>query len=125
MSDPIVYVDTSEVRDGKLEELVPAMADLADFVEANNPRILSYRFFLDDDAGRMTVVAVHPDSEALELHMDVGKEEFRAFGELVKLTSIAVYGDVDDRVRERLEEKAEMLGGATVAVPDQRAGFTR
>jgi hypothetical protein len=38
MSQPIVYVDTSEVRPGRLEELKAAMNDLARFVQANEPQ---------------------------------------------------------------------------------------
>lgn len=125
MPDQIVYVDTSEIRDGKVEELEVAMTRLAEFVEANNPHVISYGFFLDDDATRMTVVGVHPDSAALEFHMDVGDAEFRKFADLVELSSITVYGDVSDAVRERLHRKAEMLGGASVAVYPLYAGFDR
>ena len=92
MPDRIVYVDTSRIRDGKLEELKVAMKALAAFIEANNPRVISYGFFLDEDAASMSVVAVHPDSAALEFHMDVGEAEFRSFADLVELSSIAVYG---------------------------------
>lgn len=125
MPQPIVYVDRSDVREGKLDELEPAMERLVEFIEANNPHVLSYRFFLDEDAARMTVIGVHPDSEALAFHMDVGEEEFRAFGDLVDLSSIAVHGEVSDDVLRRLHEKAEMLGGAEVSVHRSRAGFTR
>lgn len=125
MSDPILYIDTSDIREGKLDELEAAMERLAAFIEENNPHVLSYRFFLDRDASRMTVFAAHPDSAALEFHMDVGKDEFRKFREFVELSSIAVYGDVSESVLERLHAKAEMLGGATVAVHDPHAGFAR
>jgi hypothetical protein len=125
MPDPIVYVDTSEVRPGKLDELKGAMKELADFIDAENPHVLSYRFFLDERAERMTVVAVHPDSAALGFHMDVGEEEFRKFADLVDLSSIAVYGEVGDAVLERLNEKARMLGEGRVTVHEGQAGFTR
>ena len=125
MSAPIVYVDRSRVRDGKLEQLEAAIGELAAFVEANNPRVLSYRFFLDREDGRMTVVAVHPDSEALALHMDVGGEEFGKFAGLLELESITVYGEVSEPVVERLERKAESLGAATVSVRSALAGFAR
>lgn len=125
MPDPIVYIDSSRVREGKLEELEAAMKRLAAFIEANNPRVTSYRFFLDEDAARMSVVAVHPDSAALELHMDVGDAEFRKFADLVDLSSIAVYGEVSDAVLERLNQKAQMLGSGAVAVHHAQAGFAR
>ncbi|MFW6079242.1 MAG: putative quinol monooxygenase [Gemmatimonadota bacterium] len=125
MPDPIVYIDTSEIRDGKLDEVKARVKGLAAFVEANNPHILSYGFFFDDDAGRMMVVAVHPDSEALEHHMDVGREEFRKFGDLLDLVSIEVYGEVSESVRERLDQKASMLGRGGVSIYGSHAGFAR
>lgn len=122
---PIVYIDTSVIRDGKLEELKVAMKGLAAFVEANVPQLISYGFFLDDDQRQMTVVAVHPDSASLEFHMDVGSAEFRKFADLIDLSRIEVYGRVSEAVLERLHQKARMLGRGTVAVHEFYAGFAR
>jgi hypothetical protein len=41
MSGPLIYVDTSEVREGALEELKGAITELAEFIDANEPRILA------------------------------------------------------------------------------------
>lgn len=125
MSRPIVYVDTSRIREGKREELEAAMKHLAAFVEANVPRVLSYGFFLNEEHTTMTVVAVHPDSASLEYHMDAGGAEFGKFSELIELLSIDVYGRVSDAVRDRLHRKAEMLGNGTVTVHEFYAGFSR
>lgn len=125
MSDRIVYIDTSEIHDGKLEEVKAAVKELAAFIETDNPHILSYGFFFDDAASRMKVVAVHPDSEALAFHMDVGRDEFRKFADRLDLVSIEVYGDVSDAVRERLDQKAQMLGKGGVAIYSSHAGFAR
>lgn len=56
---------------------------LAVFVEQNMPRVISYGFLLDEYRAQMTVVAVHPDSESLEFHMDTGADEFRNFADLI------------------------------------------
>jgi hypothetical protein len=122
---PIVYIDTSTIRKGKLEELEAAMEHLAAFVEANVPQLVSYGFFLDQDSTQMTVVAVHPDSASLEFHMDIGADEFRQFADLIDLSRIEVYGVVSDAVLERLHRKARMLGGGTVTVHELHAGFAR
>jgi hypothetical protein len=92
------------------------LARMAAFIEANNPHIISYGLFFVQDATRMTVVAVHPDSATLAFHMNVGDTEFRKFGELVDLFSIAVYGEVSDDMLEHLQRKAGMLGAGSVAV---------
>ena len=122
---PIVYVDTSVIREGKLEQLEAAMKHLAAFVEANVPQLISYGFFLDQGSTQMTVVAVHPDSASLEFHLEVGAAEFRKFADLIDLSRIDVYGAVSDSVVERLHRKARTLGRGTVAVHDLHAGFSR
>jgi hypothetical protein len=88
MPQPIVYIDTSAIREGKLEELEPAMDALASFVEVNVPPLIAYGFFLNEDRTRMSVVAVHRDSASLLFHMDVGAGEFRKFAHLIELLRI-------------------------------------
>ena len=121
----IVYVDTSDVREGALEELKPAMKQLVDFVEANEPRIIAYNVYLSDDGTRMTVVHVHPDSESLEYHMEVAGPVFRQFVELVTLSSIHIYGEPSEKVLGQSHEKARLLGRDAVVVDSLYAGFTR
>jgi quinol monooxygenase YgiN len=121
----IVYVDTSDVREGVLEELKPAMKELVDFVQANEPRIIAYNVYLSDDGSRMTVVHVHPDSESLEYHMEVAGPVFRRFVELVTLSSIHIYGEPSEKVLRQSHEKARMLGRDAVVADSLHAGFTR
>ena len=73
----------------------------------------------------MTVTAVHPDSASLELHMEVGRDEFGRLAELITLRQIEVYGAVSDRVRELLAQKAAALGGASVRIVERFDGFVR
>lgn len=119
----IVYVDTSEIRQGKLDEAKVAMTDLAQFVEENEPQLVSYEFYLDEGENSMTVVAVHPDSASMEFHMEVAGERFKPFADLITLRSIDVFGEPSSRVVELLEEKARMLGAGTVRVHHRHAGF--
>ena len=121
----IVYVDTSDVRAGALEELKTGMEELVGFVEAKVPRILAYSVYFSDDGARMTVVHVHPDSASLEYHLEVAGPVFRRFVELVTLSSIHIYGDASAKVLEQLHEKARLLGRGDVTVDGLHAGFTR
>jgi hypothetical protein len=59
MSDPIVVIDSSEIREGKIEELKMAIHDLVEFVESNEPRPIAYSAYIDEGGTRMTVVQVH------------------------------------------------------------------
>ena len=125
MTDPIVFVDTSEIREGKPEELRRAVAELAEFVEANEPDPLSYQVFFTHDGRRMTVLQVHQDSASMERHMEVAGPVFAKFADLLVLRTIDIYGSPSEKVVEQLLLKAELLGTATVAIHERQAGFAR
>jgi hypothetical protein len=124
-SEPIVYIDHSDIREGSLEELKAGVRRLVDFIEAREPQLITYGFYIDDDAAKMTVVAVHPDSASLELHMDIGGREFSKLGHLLTLTAIECYGRPSERALAQLRHKAATLGngGAVVSI-GRFAGFT-
>ncbi|MCD6021100.1 MAG: hypothetical protein K0R20_810 [Actinomycetia bacterium] len=125
MADPFIVVDSSEIREGKREELERGIAELAAFVEANETNPLSYQVFFGDDGRVMTVLQVHPDSASMERHMELAGPVFAKFADLVVLRTIDIYGSPSEKVLEQLRRKAELLGTATVTVHDRRAGFTR
>ena len=126
MPEPIIYLDRSKIRPGKLEPLKLAIDDLVEFIESREPQLLSYGFYLDEDAGRMTVAAVHPDTASVEFHMNVGASAFASFSEFIEMEAIEVYGEASNRMREQLQRKAETLGAhGRVSVQPLRAGFAR
>ena len=125
MEGALVYVDTSEVREGALDELKPAIAELARFVEQNEPRLLAYNVFFSDDGRQMTVMHVHRDAASLDFHMDVAGPAFAGFADLLTLSSITIYGEPSAKAIAQLNAKAELLGQGRVSVLPMHAGFAR
>jgi hypothetical protein len=124
-SEPIVYIDHSDIREGSLEALKAGVRRLADLIEAREPRLITYGFYIDEAAAKMTVVAVHPDSASLELHLEVGGGEFRKLAHLLTLTAIECYGRPSETALEQLRKKAAALGdGGSVVSIGRLAGFT-
>ena len=123
-SEPIVYIDHSDIREGALDELKAGVKRLADFIAVREPQLIAYGFYVDEDAAKMTVVAVHPDSASLELHMDIGGAEFAKLAHLLTLTAIECYGRPSERALEQLRRKAASLGdGGSVVAVRRFAGF--
>ena len=125
MSEPLISLDTSLIRDGRLDELKEAVAELVEFVRSNEPRPIAYEVYLDEAGSRMTVVQVHPDSASMEYHMTVAGPAFAGFAELITLSTLDVYGKPSEELLELLRRKVQMLGDATVVVHDLQAGFAR
>lgn len=124
-ADPIVVVDSSEIREGTIDELKPALARLVEFVEANEAKPIAYSIYIDEDGSRMTVVQIHPSSASMELHMRLAGPIFREFAELVVLSRVDVYGTPSDALLEQLRQKTKLLGNAPVSVNELHAGFAR
>jgi hypothetical protein len=125
VSQPLVYIDTSDVREGALQELNGAIGELVEFIEANEPHLIAYNVYLSDDGTQMTVVHIHVDSASLEYHMDVAAPAFRRFADLLTLTSIRIYGEPTEKALRQLQDKAQLLGCGTVIVQSLHAGFSR
>lgn len=125
MDDFVAYLDTSEVRSGKLEELKTAMAELAAFVEQNEPRIISYSVCFSEDGSTMSVLHFHPDVASLEFHIEVAGPKFPPIGPLIKMKTIEIFGHPSEDLLANLRAKAQLLGTGSVIVHDVHAGFTR
>jgi len=124
-SELVVHIDHSDIHEGSRDDLKDGIRRLVAFIESREPQLMSYGFHLDEELGHMTVVAVHPDSESLELHVEVGVPEFRKLADMITLRKIEVYGSISYRARVLLEQKALLLGPAGVTVEERFSGFAR
>jgi hypothetical protein len=125
MSQLLVYVDTSDVREGELEELKVAIQELAEFIEDSEPQLIAYNVYISDDGTKMTVMHVHADAASLDYHMDVAGPRFGRFADLVTLSSIHIYGEPSEKALRQLHDKSRLLGSGDVMVQDLHAGFSR
>lgn len=125
MSGPFIYIGTFTVRSGKLEETKEALTKLAALVEANEPRLISFTVFLDEQGSKVSVVQLHPDSESMEFHMSVISEHMAGvFDYLESTVSEQTYGRPSESLARTLEQWAEP-GVPVTAMPVVHAGFTR
>jgi hypothetical protein len=120
----IVYIDHSDIHAGRLDELKAGVRRLVQVIESLEPQLISYGVHLDEATHLMTVVAVHPDSASLELHLDVGGPEFRKLADLITLRGIDIYGSISAKALTMLEQKANALGGNTITLHERFAGFS-
>jgi quinol monooxygenase YgiN len=122
MSEPLIYVGTYTVKPGSQEEARRRLADLVEFVETNEPRIIAFNTYLDRDANTVSIVQVHPDSASMEFHMQVNAKHFAtAFDWLDTSMSGQYFGPISDALAAELAKWNE----AFTHLPVHAAGFTR
>jgi hypothetical protein len=125
VSGPFIFIATNRLKEGKLDAERDRVADLASFIEANEPQLLAFNEYASEDGSEVGVVQVHPDATSMEFHMGVVAERAaRAYAETLEATSsIQVYGEPSEAVLEMLRRQA----GAGVPMTVKRfhlGGFT-
>jgi hypothetical protein len=126
VSQPLVYVDTSEVCNGALGELKAAIRELAEFVDENEPQLISYDVYFSEDGTQMTVIHVHTGPGSLDRHLDVAAPRFERFAGLVTLRSIHIYGEPSEKAVGQLwcEQTCQTPPvGLSIVAPNGRRGI--
>ena len=122
MSGPLIYVGTYTVKQGDQEDARRRLAELVDFVETNEPRMIAFHAYLDQDGKSLSIVQVHPDSASMEFHMQVNAKHFTtAFDWLGTSMSGQYFGPISDALAAELAKWDE----AATHLPVHAAGFTR
>jgi hypothetical protein len=126
MSGPFIFIATNRLKAGKLEEERERVPGLVEFIQENEPRLLAFHEYANEEGTEVGVVQVHRDAESMEFHMNtVAERAARAYAETLEATtSIQVYGTPSEAVLQMLSHQA----GAGVPLVLKRhhlGGFTR
>jgi quinol monooxygenase YgiN len=122
MSGPLIWVGTYTVKPGKQEEARKRIVELVDFVETNEPRMIAFHVYLDQDGNMLSIVQVHPDSASMEFHMQVNAKHFAtAFDWLDTSMSQQYLGPFSNALAAEVAKWDE----AFTHLPVHEAGFTR
>ena len=125
MSAPFVYMSITSVKPGRLEALRAQLADVVDFVETNEPRMIAFHVYLDEKGEKLGIVQVHPDAASMEFHMQVNAKHFAtAFDNLDAAISEQYYGEVSESLAAELA-KWDDPAVAVTRLPVHEGGFTR
>ena len=121
-----IFTATNRLQPGKLADERRRVPGLVDFIDANEPRLIAFNEYVNDDGTEVAVVQVHPDADSMAFHMEVVAERAAAaYGETVDATtSIQVFGTPSDVVVEMLRRQAG--AGVPLSVrPHHLGGFIR
>ena len=125
MTEAFIYIGTSSIKPGHLMEARKRLAELVDFVETNEPRMIAFHVFIDETSSRLTIVQIHPDSSSMQFHMKVNAKHFAtAFDFLSGVVSEQYYGAMSSALADELAKWNDPAVAVT-RVPLHEGGFTR
>jgi hypothetical protein len=123
MPDSFIFITTSTIKDGELDNVKALSTRFADLVEEQDMGLLSFHFYINDDCTRVSNVQVHRDAESIEAYLPVAQPLIAEALELTQTDAIDVFGAPGPMFQQVLRMNADQ--GATVRVtPSHLAGFT-
>ena len=108
MSGPFIFIATNRLKPGKLDEEKARVPGLVEFIEANEPRLIAFNEYANEDGTEVAVVQIHPDAASMAVHMEIiAGRAASAYAETVDATTgIQVFGTPSDAVVEMLRRQA-------------------
>lgn len=127
MSGPYVFIGTYTIKKGRQDEARERCRKLVELVQQEEPRLIGFNIYLDEDATQMSVVQVHPDAESMERHLEVVAQHVAtSFGSYLGSTVYQhTFGRPTESLTRTLLQWADPGGPTTTSMPDHVAGFTR
>jgi hypothetical protein len=123
---PFIFIATNRLKTGKLEAERARVPGLIEFIESNEPRLLAFNEYANEEGTEVAVVQVHPDAESMAFHMQVVADwAAAAYAEtLDSTTGIQVFGTPSDAIVDMLRQQAG--AGVPLSVkPLHLGGFVR
>jgi hypothetical protein len=125
MSQPFAYVGTWTIKPGKTEEAKKFLSEHTAFIEANEPRMIAFHVYFNEEGNTASVVQVHPDSTSMETHMQLIAEHMgSAFEVIDTILSEQYFGPMSDSLAQTLAQW-ETPDVRVTKLPAHVAGFTR
>jgi hypothetical protein len=126
MPGPFIFIATNRLKPEKLEDERRRVPELVQFIQANEPRVIAFNEYANEEGTEVAVVQIHSDADSMVFHMElIAERAASAYAETIEATTgIQVFGTPGEAVIDTLRGQA----GAGVPVrikPNHLGGFTR
>lgn len=124
MPAPFIFITTHKINPGKLGEFRKLSREYEEFVRANEPDLLAYYAYFDEDSSEAALVQIHRDAASAEHHMQIAAGKIGQGLAVTTTLRAEVYGQPRAIVGQALA--ANSAAGAQVSIkPDMLDGFSR
>ena len=87
MPGPFIFIATNRLRDGRFDAEQRRVPGLSRFIDANEPRLIAFNEYVNEERSEVTVVQVHPDAASMKFHMGIVADRARqAYAQTLEAT---------------------------------------
>jgi hypothetical protein len=125
MNEPFIFINTYAIKPGRAADYEKVCRKVVEIADANEPRLLHFGFYINEEGTEGTTVQVHPDADSMAFHMQLVAEHINQAREYLDFStmSVQVYGKLSDAVLDQMRQLAG--SGVPVTIRTQSSGFNR
>jgi hypothetical protein len=125
MSAPFIFVSTNRLEEGQRDAYKDHLVDFVPFVHEQEPQLLAFYFYLDEDGEHISCVQIHPNPESMLTHMQTVREHIgEAYDQyLAETVSIHIFGEPTDDILTMMQRLAG--DGVPISINRVFTGFDR
>jgi hypothetical protein len=125
MSEPIIFISRSRIKEGELGSLKGYMPEITELIKENKPGTVAMLAYVDEDDAEIRILHAFPDADAMARHLEgVGERAAEAF-EYIETAGYEIYGSPGESVLESMRGYAREFGVPLTIFPSLIGGYLR
>jgi hypothetical protein len=132
MTEPLIYISTWKVKEGRLEDYKQFATRLLEIFEAREPQLIAMNIFINEEGTEMTSIQFHPDASSMDFHLRIldqalGEDmaEWVARADFLEPRHAEIYGAPSAALLEADQPLVDAGALPRKIKPIRIAGFTR
>lgn len=125
MSEPIVFVSHSRLRDGQREGFREFLRGGARALDADKPGTVMFLAYLDASGTEASIVHAFPDADAMDAHLEGVDERSGAADAFIETIGYEIYGSPSPEAIEAMQRFAASKGVPLTIRPAYVGGYLR
>ena len=119
MSEPLIFINTYAIKEGMAERYRELSEGVINMVRSEQPQILYFAFFINEEGTEATTLQVHPDPESMLRHMKLAEKHIQQSAEAINFNKmeISLYGNPNEAVLETMRQLSGTGVPITIKAP--------
>ena len=125
MSEPIVFISTHKIREGKLDDFKRFSREMTPLIDASKPNTVFFQPYLNEASTKVTFIHVFPDADSMDSHFEGADSRSAMAFEFIQPEHFEIYGKPSEQVLATMKQQATTLAVPLTLRTQPLAGFIR
>ena len=125
MTQPIVFISRSRIKQDRLEEFDTFFRERVPVINFGDPGTVALLSYLSEDGRELHVVHLFPHADAFDAHLSGAEERDRLAADYLEGLTWEIYGAPSAEALQGLQARAVENGVDIAVYPDNFGGYLR